>query len=201
MVKTGRVELYEFHVGNPAARSPGHRYPIAGRSVRVRGVQIDFASTASCGVCGKIAIESLQLLYQPTFVPDQPSLHRLLDAIDARNAFIATLFAKGHQKEWNHVLFPFPGHDAKHLQLAYDGYQEPYASTCLNWDTRAMRNAPTVGAKRLTAARATGPVSLDAPQWQQTTDHALMFVPPLKQLPRQTIRPPRRENTGWLSRP
>ncbi len=85
--------------------------------------------------------------------PDQSALHRLLNAIDARNAFIATLFTKEHQREWNHVLFPFPGHDAKHLQLAYDGYQEPYANTCFNWDTQALRNAPPVGLKKLTVAK------------------------------------------------
>jgi len=130
-------------------------------------------------------------LYQAyQVVPDAGSLDRLLDAIDARNAFIASLYderGNGRQADnWSYVLFPFAGHDAKHLRLAYDGYQEPYANTCFNWDTQAMRNAPTVGAKRLMVARATGPVSLDAPQWQQTSEHTLMFVPPLQRVPRQT---------------
>jgi hypothetical protein len=119
-------------------------------------------------------------------VPDQPSLHRLLDAIDARNAFIATLFAKGHQKEWNHVLFPFPGHDAKHLQLAYDGYQEPYANTCFNWDTLALRNAPPVGLKKLRVAETTAKLTLDSPEWQSAAAHELTLVPPLHALPRKT---------------
>ena len=119
-------------------------------------------------------------------MPDQPSLNRLLDAIDARNAFIATLFAKGHQQEWNHILFPFPGHDAKHLQLAYDGYQEPYANTCFNWDTQALRNAPPIGFKKLTVARTTATLSLDSPEWQSATAHELTLVPPLHSLPRKT---------------
>ena len=119
-------------------------------------------------------------------VPDQPSLQRLLDAIDARNAFIATLFAKGHQKEWNHVLFPFPGHDAKHLQLAYDGYQEPYANTCFNWDTQALRNAPPVGLKKLMVARTTAKLTLDSAEWQNAAAHELTLVPPLHALPRKT---------------
>jgi hypothetical protein len=118
--------------------------------------------------------------------PDQPSLHRLLDAIDTRNAFIATLYAKGHQKEWNHVLFPFPGHDAKHLQLAHDGYQEPYANTCFNWDTKAMRNAPPPGLKKLTIAKTTAKLTLDSPEWQTAAAHELTLLPPLHTLPRPT---------------
>lgn len=119
--------------------------------------------------------------------PDPPSLNRLLDAIDARNAFIVTLFAKGHQKEWNHVLFPFPGHDAKHLQLAYDGYQEPYANTCFNWDTQAMRGVPPVGLKKLMVARTTASLTLDSPEWQDAAAHELTLVPPLHALPRKTM--------------
>ncbi len=77
--------------------------------------------------------------------PDAGSRDRLLDAIDARNAFIASLYGKPAAAEaggWSHVLFPFAGHDANHLRLAYDGYQEPYAGTCLNWDTAAVRRLP-----------------------------------------------------------
>jgi hypothetical protein len=119
-------------------------------------------------------------------LPDTGSLHRLLGAIDARNTFIATLYAKGHQKEWNHVLFPFPGHDAKHLQLAHDGYQEPYSNTCFNWDTKAMRNAPPMGLKKLTIAKTTAKLTLDSPEWQNAAAHALTLLPPLHTLPRAT---------------
>jgi len=119
-------------------------------------------------------------------LPDTGSLHRLLDAIDARNAFIATLYVKGHQKEWNHILFPFPGHDAKHLQLAHDGYQEPYANTCFNWDTKAMRNAPPIGLKKLTIAKTTAQLTLDSPEWKNAAAHELTLLPPLHTLPRKT---------------
>jgi hypothetical protein len=119
-------------------------------------------------------------------MPDQASLLRLLDAIDARNAFIATLFVKGHQQEWNHILFPFPGHDAKHLQLAYDGYQEPFANTCFNWDTQAMRSAPPVGPKKLTVVKTAAKLTLDSPEWQNAETHELTLVPPLQSLPRKT---------------
>lgn len=121
--------------------------------------------------------------------PDVPLRDRLLDAIDSRNAFIASLYVQPAATPpggWSYVLFPFAGHDANHLRLAYDRYQEPYASTCLNWDTRALRSAPAPGKKRLTVAAATAPVTLDAPQWQETTPHAL--TPPTlpEGLPRTT---------------
>lgn len=124
-------------------------------------------------------------------VPDSASLHRLLDAIDARNAFIATLYDKrGHgvtSGNWSYVLFPFGGHDANHLRLAYDGYQEPYANTCFNWDTKTLRHAPEPGKKKLAVARATASVTLDAPQWRQASAHELTLVPPLRTLPCKTM--------------
>lgn len=119
-------------------------------------------------------------------LPDAGSLHRLLDAIDARNDFIVTLFEKGHQREWNHILFPFPGHDAKHLRLAYDGYQEPYANTCFNWDTKALRNSPAIGLKKLAVFKTSVKLSLDSPEWEKVTAHELTLLPPLHTLPRKT---------------
>ena len=107
-----------------------------------------------------------------------------LDAIDARNACLATLFDKRGKAvgkgDWSHVLFPFGGHTIDHLRLSEDGYQEPFANTCLNWDTKAMRNTPLPGGKRLTIARARAPITLDAAQWQDTTAHELTQVPPLR---------------------
>ncbi len=54
--------------------------------------------------------------------PDGGSRDRLLDAIDARNAFLATLYEKrgngAPAGNWSYVLFPFPGHDTHHLRLA-----------------------------------------------------------------------------------
>jgi hypothetical protein len=75
---------------------------------------------------------------------DGSSRDRLLDAIDARNAEIAGYYdARGRPKPqgdgWAFVLFPPPGHDAAHLRLAHDRYQEPFKNTCLNWDTEAVR--------------------------------------------------------------
>lgn len=102
--------------------------------------------------------------------PDLASRERLLQAIDARNAFVDGLFdaKKANPKPtpaWGFVMFPPLGHDAKHLRLGFDGYQEPYANTPVNWDTQAMRLAPLPGARRLLINSLKEPVKLDSPQW------------------------------------
>ena len=104
--------------------------------------------------------------------PDLQSRNRLLDVIDARNAFVDSLFTppRGFPvviPGWSFASFPPLGHDAKHLRLAYDGYQEPYANSPMNWDTKAMRLAPLPGAKRLTASIVAEPVAWNSPLWEQ----------------------------------
>ena len=46
VVKAGRVELVELHIGDPAASAPGHGYAVAGRAVRITGIEVDFAGAA-----------------------------------------------------------------------------------------------------------------------------------------------------------
>ncbi|MBM4048324.1 MAG: DUF4838 domain-containing protein, partial [Planctomycetes bacterium] len=132
--------------------------------------------------------------------PDLASRDRLLDAIDARNAEIESYYdAKGRSASadapaagrpkptaWAYVMFPPPGHDAKHLRLAYDGYQEPFADSPMNWDTKAMRQAPLPGAKRLSVRQADGPVTLDAPPWNRATAIQLGGLPADTKVSRQT---------------
>ncbi len=123
--------------------------------------------------------------------PDRASRDRLLDAIDARNAEIATYFGeRGGAKplgNWAFVPFPPVGHNAAHLRLSHDGYQEPYSNTPFNWDTKTMRNAPLAGAKRLPASAASGPITLDSPLWQATAAGELAALPGNPALTRKTI--------------
>ncbi|MFO0816883.1 MAG: DUF4838 domain-containing protein [Pirellulales bacterium] len=132
----------------------------------------------------------VHLYHAYQILPDAGAKDRLLDAIDARNAFIASLYdERGNGRlrdDWGQVLFPFPGHDAKHLRLAYDGYQEPYSHTCLNWDTAAMRRSPAIGVKKWTIGRSEKAVTLDSPAWQSVASQELTYLPPLKRLPRRT---------------
>ena len=134
-------------------------------------------------------------LYQAYEIrPDIPSRNRLLDAIDARNARITGYYPPRRRRRrarppggWAYTFFPMPGHDAKHLRLAYNRYQEPMADTCLNWDTKAMRKAPLPGAQRMAVTRAKGPISINAPQWKGVA------AQPLRGLPR--THAPRRKTT------
>ena len=118
--------------------------------------------------------------------PDRGSLDRLLDAIDARNAFIEGLYDPAGRGEWSRTFFPFPGHYRDHLRLAHDLYQEPFAATCVNWNTSAMRSAEPAGVKRLSVTRTAKQPVLDSPAWKQAAAHELSFVPPLHALPRRT---------------
>ena len=122
--------------------------------------------------------------------PDRAARDRLLDAIDARNAEIATYFdERGRTKpfgNWSFVPFPPTGHDAKHLRLSHDGYQEPYSNTPFNWDTKAMRHAPLAGAKRLSANTLTGPLTFDSPHWANAAAGELLPLPGAPPLARQT---------------
>jgi hypothetical protein len=122
--------------------------------------------------------------------PDGAARDRLLDAIDARNTFIDSLYEKPRAPprpgDFAFVLFPYAGHGATHLRLAYDLYQEPYANTCFNWDTASLRNAPAPGKKRAAAVRTAGPVDLDAAAWDAAAAHELVILPPLNSLPRKS---------------
>ena len=104
--------------------------------------------------------------------PDLASRERVLNAVDARNAYIDSLFTAPRNGPtplagFSFVPFPQLGHDAKHLRLAHDGYQEPFANSVMNWDTKAMRFTPLPGAKRLTVKTVTGKIAADSPQWEQ----------------------------------
>ena len=115
--------------------------------------------------------------------PDINSRNRLLDSIDERNALIDSFFTTNGKNpkntgEWAYVMFPPVGHDAKHLKLAYDGYQEPYANSPMNWDTKAMRNAALPGAKKLFigSAKTTSSIALDSQDWNLTEKHSLNLI-------------------------
>ena len=122
--------------------------------------------------------------------PDLTSRDRLLDAIDARNAEISGYYGRRTRVKvsaaWSFVMFPPAGHDAKHLRLGYNRYQEPFENTPLNWDTKAMRNAPLPGAKRLNVSLAKAPVTIDAPQWSRAAANELGSLPGHPKVTRKT---------------
>jgi hypothetical protein len=123
----------------------------------------------------------VHLYHAYKMVPDRMLRDRLLDAIDARNAEIASYFdEKGRTKAvagWPYTYFPPIGHDAKHLRLTYNGYQEPFENTPFNWDTKAIRNAPLEGGKQLAARVVQGAITPDSPQWQQAAAAELVALP------------------------
>lgn len=109
--------------------------------------------------------------------PDYSSRDRLLDAIDVRNAEIASYYGERERsipvKGWKFTLFPPGGHNATHLRLGYNRYQGPFEDTALNWDTKVMRNAPLPGAKRLLVEPTQKTLALDSPEWKSATVYEL----------------------------
>jgi len=113
--------------------------------------------------------------------PDRPSRDRLLDAIDARNIVVDSYYgARGNALptgDWAYTFFPPIGHDAHHLRLAYNGYQEPFANTAMNWDTKAMRNAPLPGAKRMNVISTERAVTIDGEAWKSVKAELVANLP------------------------
>lgn len=92
--------------------------------------------------------------------PGCDSRERLLEAVDAWNAFLATLFTwdkdAGHWRPgmrrevipgWPEHR-PFLGHSRHAVALTRDRHAAAYENTPLNWDPAAMRRAPLPGALR-----------------------------------------------------
>jgi len=113
--------------------------------------------------------------------PDLASRNHLLDAIDARNVYVDSLYDRKAWPEpmsaWSFVTFPPVGHTPPHLRLAHNTYQGPFADTALNWDTKLMRKAPLPGAKRFTVVQSQGPTTMDSPQWDRAKANELRDLP------------------------
>ncbi|MBN8417492.1 MAG: DUF4838 domain-containing protein [Verrucomicrobia bacterium] len=100
------------------------------------------------------------------------SITQLLDAIDARNAFIAGI-ANGDAKypKKKNPTYRF----AKENDLKYAGRYLDRAP--FNWDTAKMRASPDALLQKspsLAIARVSGPLTLDSPHWAKAEAHALL---------------------------
>ncbi len=118
---------------------------------------------------------------------DAESLERLLKSIDDLRSFVDKLYAKGNGlKGWACSMFPPNGHSADHLKLRYNGYQEPYVNSFLNWDTVSKRQAPMADAKNMVSSYAKEPVKIDSPRWDSVKPQALSSTNPSNTKPLDT---------------
>lgn len=100
------------------------------------------------------------------------SLTQLLDAVDARNAFIAGV-ANGDAKYAKKKNPAYRFADEKSLKYA-GRYLE---RAPFNWDTAKMRANPAQmiqQSQSLAIERATGPLTLDSPRWEKVESHPLL---------------------------
>lgn len=100
------------------------------------------------------------------------SITQLLDAIDARNAFIASV-ANGDAKygKKKNPAYRF----ASEENLKYAGRYLDRAP--FNWDTAKMRASPDAllqKSQSLAIARVSGPLTLDSPHWAKAEAHELL---------------------------
>jgi hypothetical protein len=115
--------------------------------------------------------------------PDADSRARLLDALDDFRARVAS---SGKAKkelipDWPEMpsLGALPKGWLDLTAMGYGGYKD----TVFGWDTKALRNAPLPGAKRLAARPADGPVTLDAPGWNLAAPETLGAMPGAGNMP------------------
>lgn len=100
------------------------------------------------------------------------SITQLLDAIDARNAFIASV-ANGDARypKKKNPAYRF----AKENDLKYAGRYLDRAP--FNWDTAKMRASPDAllqKSQSLAIEHVSGPLTLDSPHWEKAEAHALL---------------------------
>lgn len=99
------------------------------------------------------------------------SINQLFDAIDARNAFVASV-ANGDAKygKKKNPAYRIAGEES----LKYAGRYLDRAP--FNWDTAKMRASPPDLLKQtqsLAIERVSGPLTLDSPQWDKAAAHAM----------------------------
>jgi len=109
--------------------------------------------------------------------PDAASRARLLDELDDFRAWVASS-AKTKKEiipDWPEMpsLGALPKGWLDLTAMGYGGYKD----TVFGWDTKALRNAPLPGAKRLAAKPANAPVTIDSPAWNLAAPETLGAMP------------------------
>ena len=99
------------------------------------------------------------------------SLNQLLDAVDARNKFVAAVVnGDGKYPKWKNPAFSQrKEHDLKYAETYMD--RAPF-----NWDIAKMRANPAQLSqenKSLEIAKVSAPLTLDSPLWKSAEEHTL----------------------------
>ncbi len=84
-------------------------------------------------------------------------------------------------------VVPFAGHYPAHLRLAYDFYQEPFANSCFNWDTKAMRSAPPPQIRQMKVVASKAKVTLDSKEIATLNGDELTSLPTQMGVPRKSV--------------
>jgi len=131
-------------------------------------------------------VDVIHLYHVHATAPDDEGIRtRLLDAIDKRNAGIASLYEKRNERDWatkphpdwNTILFPPEGALADALTLALPGYLSNFNTSALTWNTAAMRALPPASIPRTVPRRIAAPPTINDPVWHDIEPVSLGSVP------------------------
>ncbi len=105
-----------------------------------------------------------------TINPSQANLDQLLDAIDDWHADLEKL-AEGTGgsefkplSDWSEMR-PFFGNSYNHAALRFNGYNQQWAETCLNWDTKAIRAGILTDKHQIRVAMVEEAPGIDSKAW------------------------------------
>ena len=102
--------------------------------------------------------------------PTQASLDAVLDALDEWRAELTALAGGAGQSAFKPLddwpeMRPFNGHDYHHASLLQRSYQQTWYSTCLAWDTAAIRAGILTNPHRIKVPAATLAPAIDSKAW------------------------------------
>ena len=132
-------------------------------------------------------VDVIHLYHAHATAPDDEGIrNRLLDAIDKRNAEIASLYEKRNERDaatkphpdWNTILFPPSGASAGRLTLATPSFKSDFDTSALTWNTAAMRALPPADIPRTVPRRIGAPPAINDPVWRDIDPVSLGSVPP-----------------------
>lgn len=108
-----------------------------------------------------------------TMNASRANLDPLVDAIDDWHADLEKLAGGTGRatfkplEDWPEMR-PFNGHSYLHAALENEGYQQQWNRTCLNWDTKAIRDGILTDKHRLKVAAVDEAPGIDSPVWNTT---------------------------------
>lgn len=103
--------------------------------------------------------------------PSPEFLNPLVESIEAWHAQVRST-AGNRLDDWPEIA-PFAGQNYSHASLRYRSYQQTWESTCVHWDTAAIRTGILESQRRLTVPMVETPPAIDDDVWNGASEQVL----------------------------